>query len=339
MIESSPYFHLFNDAKFNDTNIKELDVSKLSRGQWLVVRKSFCAIGGSDVGVIMNLNPYKDAIRLFYEKLGLYKSEMVENQFTFWGRVLEDPVIEVWKHWGGNMDSTYSNYDKGIKTREGRNRGMMWNPAFPYVVANIDHEITLHPDYNGSGIYEGKTISGYAQDKWESGLPVYYIPQPYTYMIATGSDYAEFGVLRDGRDFSVHTFDAKHNIINTIKNHIEEFAWRLQEGLKVMEKVKQRKEVLKELTEIEPEPTEKEDYGKFVSEKHAELDVKAVRGATEEEIELATRYKRLDEAFRNTKDERQYARNQLKRLLSRSYTRKITWDDGYVSFNKKFIVK
>lgn len=340
MIEKSPYFNLFKDSHFDGNPIKELDTSKLNRGQWLAVRKSLPSIGGSDIGTVMGLNPYKSATRLFYEKIGMWQGNFRDNKFTFWGRMLEDKIIEAWRHWDGDEESLIDNQDKDIVVRDGRHRdGMLWNPSFPYVVANIDYEITVHPDFTGSGILECKTISGYAADKWESGLPVYYIPQPYGYMIVTGSNYCEFAVLQDGRDFSVHTFVAKDNIINEICNQVQDFCVRLEAAYETVRKERDRNKLIQELSQIEPLPDESEDYSKFASEKHQKLGKLSERSATEEEIALAMEFKRLQNAVRDLSGQQQGKMNRLKKMLSDSYTKKISWPGGSVSFNKKFIVR
>lgn len=56
---------------------------------------------------------------------------------------------------------------------------------------------------SGRGVLEIKTISGYNADKWEGGIPPYYIAQIQLYMLVLGYDYGQFAFLKDGRHMDV----------------------------------------------------------------------------------------------------------------------------------------
>ena len=72
-------------------------------------------------------------------------------------------------------------------------------------------------------MFEIKTISGYNADKWEGGIPPYYIAQIQLYMLVLGYAYGQFAFLKDGRHMDVFTVEANEDIQATILNEAEIF--------------------------------------------------------------------------------------------------------------------
>ena len=64
------------------------------RDAWLDARTH--GLGGSDAGVIMGWDPYRDADQLFREKVGIHKKDLEGNPYVFWGSMLEDALAEAY---------------------------------------------------------------------------------------------------------------------------------------------------------------------------------------------------------------------------------------------------
>ncbi len=63
--------------------------------EWLEQRES--GIGGSEVASILGLSPYKSAVTLFYEKLGLIEPAPATTPMKL-GNLLEPGIVEAFKH-------------------------------------------------------------------------------------------------------------------------------------------------------------------------------------------------------------------------------------------------
>ena len=60
---------------------------EMNRIEWLQLRKS--GIGGSDASAILGFNRWKSAFQLYIEKTSKMVEE-IDNEFVYWGNVLED---------------------------------------------------------------------------------------------------------------------------------------------------------------------------------------------------------------------------------------------------------
>lgn len=79
--------------------MKTLNISKLSREDWLKARAPF--IGGSDAGAILGLNPFRSPVDVWKEKLG-FAEPFAGNEATYWGNALEEAVARRYEEETGN---------------------------------------------------------------------------------------------------------------------------------------------------------------------------------------------------------------------------------------------
>lgn len=153
---------------------------EMNRIEWLQLRKS--GIGGSDASAILGFNRWKSAFQLYIEKT----SEMVEeidNEFVYWGNVLEDIVAQEFARRTG-------------KKVQRVNR-MLRHPDYPFMTANLDRRIV-----GEKAILECKTTSTYNKDAWEGEeVPAAYICQLQHYLAVTGFEKAYIAVLIGGNTF------------------------------------------------------------------------------------------------------------------------------------------
>lgn len=140
-------------------------------------------IGGSDASAIVGLNPYKNNIELFEEKIGRRQSvDISEKPYVIYGHAAE-PLIRLL------FVLDYPEYT--VEYHENR---ILQNIRYPFLQASLDGELI---DQNGRrGILEIKTtniLQSMQREKWNDRVPDNYYIQVLHYLLVTGY---EFVVLR-----------------------------------------------------------------------------------------------------------------------------------------------
>lgn len=141
-------------------------------------------LGGSDAAVIMGLNPWKNRVQLWQEKVGIQPGpDLSENARVQWGIKLEDMVA---RHWSEVT---------GMKIR--RNNFLLRSEQHPWMGAHLDRQVV------GGGFLEVKTAG--RADEWgpdgSSSIPDHYMCQIQHYMAITGDQRCWVAVLIAGSDF------------------------------------------------------------------------------------------------------------------------------------------
>ena len=130
-----------------------------SREAWLKDRKNH--IGGSDAASCIGMNPYKDNVTLWEEKMGLVDPEDISDKdYVQYG-------IQAEEHLRALFSADYPEY----KVLYDENN-MFRNSQYPWMHASLDGELI---DYRGRhGILEIKTtnlIQSTQQMKWKDRIP------------------------------------------------------------------------------------------------------------------------------------------------------------------------
>jgi putative phage-type endonuclease len=148
-------------------------------------KERLLGIGGTDIGVILGLSPYKTPYQLFLEKTGIIEDTQEENKFQYWGTKLE-PLIR---------DEFALRNNVKIETPE-----TQIHPFYDFMRANVDGFIT---EWNS--VLEVKSSSGYSASQWgETGtnmIPVFYLTQVAHYVATLNADSAHIAVLIGGNDY------------------------------------------------------------------------------------------------------------------------------------------
>jgi putative phage-type endonuclease len=178
--------------------------------QWHDARAK--GIGGSDVGAVCGVNPYKTPLQVWEAKRGL-SDPQEDNPAMFWGRTLE-PVIR----------QKYSD-------ETGRQvlipDGILTHPGYPWMLGNLDG---VTPD---NRVVEIKT-AGYPTGWGEPGtdeVPMPYLFQCQFYLILTGYAVADIPVLIGGRDFRIYEVPADAELQEMIIERCREFWDLVQSGI------------------------------------------------------------------------------------------------------------
>lgn len=161
--------------------VQHINIKQLSREEWLQERQS--GFGGSDAGTILGVNKWKSKTQLFFEKTNPELRQEIDNEYIYWGNVLEDVVAK--------------EFEKRTGKRVRRDNRMLRHPEHEFMFANMDRVVV-----GEKALLECKTTSQYNKDLWEGDeIPAQYLCQIQHYMAVTGYGKAYIAVLLGGNTF------------------------------------------------------------------------------------------------------------------------------------------
>jgi putative phage-type endonuclease len=182
-----------------------------NKQEWLKERKNY--LGGSDLGAIAGLNPYRTALDVYLDK--------TSNDITYetnaamrWGTLLEDTIAKEYAEVTG--------YDVEIEPNT------IYHPEYKFLGANIDRWAD-----NKRRILECKTASFLKAKEWgdlgTDQIPESYLIQNATYSAVCNIPVVDTAVLIGGQDFRIYTYvrnkELEEKLIkiacNFWHNHIE----------------------------------------------------------------------------------------------------------------------
>ena len=186
-----------------------------NKQEWLRERKSY--IGGSDLGAICGLSPYRTALDVYLDKTSDDISEDT-NAAMRWGSLLEDIIAKEYAQVTG--------YDVEIEPNT------IYHSEHKFLGANIDRWVDRWVN-NGTYILECKTAGFTKAKEWgDSGTDQ--IPEPYLIQVAyyaaiCNVSKVDIAVLIGGQDFRIYTYNRNKDLedkiikigINFWHNHIE----------------------------------------------------------------------------------------------------------------------
>lgn len=148
-------------------------------------------IGGSDVGTILGVNPYKSAYTLYLEKTGQIETpDISDEEPVWWGTEMEDLVAKRFLHKakeaGHRISLNRTNFERRSK-------------KYPFLVAHIDREVNEYIDdvFYRVGL-ECKTTSSWNKTNYEEGdIPAAHYAQVQFYMMMSDAPYWFYAVKRD----------------------------------------------------------------------------------------------------------------------------------------------
>ncbi len=167
------------------------DTKNLSLDQWLEYRR--LGIGGSDVGAILGLSPFRTARDIYFDKIGMkFANEQKDNWVALEiGHLLEDLVAKIFS------EQTGLNIFQEKK--------MFFHPDYPFMLADLDYLVTM-PD-GTIAILEIKTTNYHARNHWwkdgKEVVPAYYEVQARHYMAVRGVEHAFFCCLYGNNESEV----------------------------------------------------------------------------------------------------------------------------------------
>lgn len=180
-----------------------LNTKDMTNEEWLKARQS--GIGGSDAGTILGVNKWKSKTQLFFEKVNPELKQQVDNEYIYWGNVLEDVVAKEFE------------VRTGKKVR--KNNKMLRHPEHDFMLANLDRVVV-----GEKALLECKTTSQYNIDQWKDDeIPASYLCQIQHYMAVTGYEKAYIAVLCGGNQFIWKEVPRDDELIEIIINAEKDF--------------------------------------------------------------------------------------------------------------------
>lgn len=170
-------------------------------------------LGGTDMGSIMGLNPYKTSHEVYLEKTEGYQKDLSGNDAIKRGVIFEQPVADLYE-----LETGKTLYCTSTIVHD----------KYPFLIANPDR---LIPE-ESRGL-EIKTVGRFSQKEWgESGsqkIPEHYYMQIAHYMMVLNYKYWDLAALFHDYEMRVYSFERNPQIDEIIlecgeffwKNHVE----------------------------------------------------------------------------------------------------------------------
>ncbi|MFK8242842.1 MULTISPECIES: lambda-exonuclease family protein [unclassified Facklamia] len=175
-----------------------------NHAEWLTIRSK--GIGGSDVGTLLGLNPFKSKYQLWLEKTGqLEAPDIGSNVAVQIGNELENLVARLF------MQETGLQVQKDNKT--------YFHKDYPFLLANIDRKII-----GQKALLECKTTSAFNKAQWEDDeIPASYIMQVQHYLNVLDYDKAYIAVIIGNHDFIWKEIERDQELIDMYTKEAETF--------------------------------------------------------------------------------------------------------------------
>jgi putative phage-type endonuclease len=182
-----------------------------NKQEWLRERKNY--LGGSDLGAIAGLNPYRTALDVYLDKTSDDITEET-NAAMRWGNLLEEAVAEGYSEDTGKMVWKWL---QPIKHKE-----------YPFLAANIDRWVG-----DREYVLECKTAGFNKAKEWgdlgTDNIPESYLVQVSYYAAICDVPKVDIAVLIGGNDFRIYTYERNKELedklikiaCNFWHNHIE----------------------------------------------------------------------------------------------------------------------
>lgn len=171
------------------------NTKNMTKTEWLDKRR--IGIGGSDVGAIIGVNPYKTPLDVYLDKITPAERKE-QSEAAYWGNTLEDIVAkEFAKRTGKKVQKCNS---------------ILRHPDYDFMIANVDRMVV-----GERAILECKTANSYFTKEWENDeVPASYLYQLHHYLAVTGCEKAYIAVLIGGQKFTYKEVLRDDEIIESI---------------------------------------------------------------------------------------------------------------------------
>lgn len=248
-------------------------------------------IGGSDIGTILGLNPWKSAYTLWAEKSGRIEIEDIsDKEAVWWGTNMEELVAKRFcMKTGKKVKKT--TYEFSCK-------------EYPFLVAHVDR-LGVGEKF----VLECKTTSARNRTNYNEGeIPPYHYAQVQFYLMLTGYKVGYLATKRDS-DFYVTKIDRNDEFIEEMKESAINFWQMVQDG-------------------IEPDIDDSESTADTINQMYPEsiqavMDLSDYRQTIESRIAVAMQIKSLESIKRQCDSVIKSAMEDCESAVCDEY--KITW--------------
>jgi putative phage-type endonuclease len=182
-----------------------------NKEEWLAYRKQ--GVGGSDVGAIMGISPYRSALQVYLDKIEDTTTEDLflipdDNPKTKMGHIMEPVIASLFTEETGKEIMRYDNK-------------IFINEKFPLFLGSFDG--IVYEDGKEIAVLECKNVGGFGTKLWSDGVPLYYQAQVQHYMLVADLPLAYVAVLIDGWDFQIYEVSRDDAFISAMIRNVEYF--------------------------------------------------------------------------------------------------------------------
>lgn len=259
---------------------------------WHTLREK--RIGGSDIGAILGVNPYKSIIDVYIDKTE--GSNFEGNEATFWGHMHESTIMKVFAQ----------------KHKEFIVYQAPYSIIDDFLIANLDG-VLKDRNTGDCGVLEIKTTNAFNYKDWEGDIvPQYYYAQVQHYLMLTGYKYAYIAVLIGGNKYKDFKIERSEEDIALIREKATEFY---------------KENILKQ---IPPMPDGSDAYMDYLKKKAMDIENDTVVEFVDLE-EKAQKVKDIGKEINNLKKEQDLLKEQIMLELINNGTQKGV--AGKIKFN------
>lgn len=185
-------------------NGRMISTEDMPKEVWLGIR-NILGIGGSEAATVLGINKYKTAYQLWKEKVS-DEIEMIENKFTIWGNLLEEPIAQEYMRQSGNRVIP----DNKIRIHQ----------VHSCLFVDLDR-IVVNNEGEQIGLLECKSTVRRVLKSWEEdedncpqGIPLNYYVQVQHELSVSGLPWADlaFGIL-DERELIIKRIERDEEYI------------------------------------------------------------------------------------------------------------------------------
>lgn len=303
--------------------------------EFIGLRNSLDGFGGSDIGTIMGLNPYKSKLEFFHEKVGLHNPIKKDSPAMYRGRVLEDVVIDhYWQYHDPEnpvMDALLMNAQDKIVQRDCKKINyILINSDYPWLFSSIDYGILeiVGKKKTIVGALEVKTDTGYGSFKWEGDINPSHIVQHQQQLLVSGLSWGEIAILTDATWFKCIRFEANEDIQYGIIQQTKDFYHRVKAAQAILlSSVGSEEEKLAQVQELEPEVEGTEAYEKYLKSHYRSTNNTTLLGK-DKSYEWASSYKEADVKMQMQEEVKQLNKNKLLRYMAINKANAIDFGQG-----------
>lgn len=183
-----------------------------SQSEWLAARRN--GIGASDMPVILGLSPWKSALQLYWEKIGMETERSGELEFLYWGLELQDAIAKRY----AQVTSRPIEIAPDPYT-------IHWSDdtRHPYLFATLDAVATRtvggledNSRHSEQGALEIKNASVYVGDKWTDEPPIDYQVQNQHQQLVGAFGWGSIAALIGGNKFLWADIERNNDFINNV---------------------------------------------------------------------------------------------------------------------------
>lgn len=171
-------------------------MTETARQEFLATRKT--GIGGTDAAAILGVSPFKTALQVYCEKVGILEDDdLSEIERIQWGNRLEPFIAEAYAQKTGRKIFNAP--------------GTRVHPEHPQIIAHVDR-MTVGKGAEGigpTGVLECKNVGEWMAGEWEPEPPIQYAIQLQHYLMVTGAEWGSFAALLGGN--RLHIVDVERN--------------------------------------------------------------------------------------------------------------------------------